>query len=58
MSPAKPKTTTMAVKKSEKTIKTIEVLTLDAKVKTETDLEQQYGENVEDLCTDHEQLIE
>ena len=48
----------MAVKKSEKTIKTIEVLTLDAKVKTETDLEQQYGENVEDLCTDHEQLIE
>ena len=39
-------------------IKTIEVLTLDAKVQTEAELEEQYGENVEDLCTNHEQLIE
>ena len=31
---------------------------LDARVQTETELEQQYGSNVEDLCTDHEQLIE
>ena len=31
---------------------------LDARVQTETELEQHYGSNVEDLCTDHEQLIE
>ena len=31
---------------------------LDARVQTENMLEQHYGSNVEDLCTDHEQLIE
>ena len=31
---------------------------MDGKVQTEAELEQQYGANVEDLCTDHEQLIE
>ena len=34
------------------------MLTLDAKVETEADLEAKYGNNVDDLCNDHEQLIE
>ena len=39
-------------------MKTIEVHKLDARVQTEAMLETKYGANVEDLCTDHEQLIE
>ena len=36
----------------------IEVHQLDSRVQTEVELEQQYGSNVDDLCNDHEQLIE
>ena len=39
-------------------IQVIEVQNLDARIQTETELEQQYGSNVDDLCNDHEQLIE
>ena len=39
-------------------LKTIEVHGLDSKVKTEAQLETKYGMDVDDLCTDHEQLIE
>ena len=39
-------------------IQTIEVVNLDSRVQTEAQLEQRYGSNVDDLCTDHEQLIE
>ena len=36
----------------------IEILPLEARVRTEAQLERQYGRSVEELCTDHEQLIE
>ena len=36
----------------------IEVYELDSRVQTEDELEHQYGSNVDDLCNDHEQLIE
>ena len=36
----------------------IEVYELDSRVQTEEELEHQYGSNVDDLCNDHEQLIE
>ena len=39
-------------------IQTIEVFALEARVQTESQLERKYGRNVEDLCNDHEQLIE
>ena len=39
-------------------IQVIEVQNLDARIQTENMLEQHYGSNVEDLCNDHEQLIE
>jgi len=39
-------------------LRTLEIHTLEARVQTETQLEVKYGPNVEDLCTDHEQLIE
>ena len=39
-------------------LQTIVVDALDARVQTEVQLEQKYGDNVDDLCNDHEQLIE
>ena len=37
---------------------TIELHALESRVKTEAQLERMYGNNVDDLCTEHEKLIE
>lgn len=37
---------------------TIPIHPLDVRVQTEQMLEQQYGTDVDELCADHEQLIE
>ena len=39
-------------------VKSYDVFLLEDLVQTEAQLEHKYGSNVDDLCTDHEQLIE
>ena len=39
-------------------VKSYDVFLLEDRVQTEAQLEHKYGSNVDDLCTDHEQLIE
>ena len=47
-----------AAKGGPEPVKSYDVFLLEDRAQTESQLERKYGSNVDDLCTDHEQLIE